>query len=312
MERLSLLQSFAMDKNGRIRSIDEVNRGLACECVCPYCEEPVLARQGDVREWHFAHASGSECDGGAEGALHAAAKQLLLESGGMAIPERRVTASASLPDGRHAAAEAARPETWIDFATIEAERKIGELRPDIIATVGTEVIFIEVAVTHFIDREKATKIESLGFPTLEIDIAKLHREKWSWEELFGVVVEGVTAKRWISPMSGKALHDEAHSAAIQAAFALPAVPLPHTPPQKPPRTRFMVGGRIVDLIELPFGIALWNSFDPSVNAVTKSLMQRVGGRWQPRFKNWLAPIEAKDYVLSELTKLSSAPPTRRG
>jgi hypothetical protein len=113
-------------------------------------------------------------------------------------------------------------------------------------------------------------------------------------------------------MSGKALHDEAHSAAIQAAFALPAVPLPHTPPQKPPRTRFMVGGRIVDLIELPFGIALWNSFDPSVNAVTKSLMQRVGGRWQPRFKNWLAPIEAKDYVLSELTKLSSAPPTRRG
>ena len=146
MEKLSLLQSFAMDKTGRIRSIDEVNRGLACECVCPCCEEPVLARQGDVREWHFAHASGAECDGGAEGALHAAAKQVLLESGGMAIPERRVTASASLPDGRHATASAVRPEAWIDFGTIEAEKKIGEVRPDIIATVGAEVIFIEIAV----------------------------------------------------------------------------------------------------------------------------------------------------------------------
>lgn len=310
MEKISLLQSFAMDKNGRIRSVDEVSRGMACDCVCPCCGEPVIARQGEIREWHFAHASGADCDGGAEGALHAAAKQVLVESGGMAIPARCVTATASLPDGRQGTAEAGCPEAWIDFGTIETERKVGDLRPDIVATVGTDVLFIEVAVTHFIDHAKAQKIESLGFPTLEIDLANLHREKWTWEALFEVVVESVAEKRWISPMAGKALYDEANNAAIQAALALPCpAPVP-TPHQKPPRTRFMIGGRIVDLIEFPFGIGLWNSYDPSVNAVTKMLMRMVGGRWQPRFKNWLAPAGAKEYLYEELEKLSSTPPTR--
>ncbi|WP_407279718.1 competence protein CoiA family protein [Aromatoleum evansii] len=310
MESLSLLQSFAMDKNGRIRSVEEVSRGLACDCVCPCCGEPVLARQGDVREWHFAHASGAECDGGAEGALHAAAKQVLIESGGMAIPERRVSTKATLPDGRQGTGDAVRPEAWIEFATIEAEKKVGELRPDIVATVGTEVLFVEVAVTHFVDDDKSQKLESLGFPTIEIDLAKMHREKWAWEDVFEVVVEGVQAKRWIRLMDASPLHDEAHYAAMQAALALPAPTPVEASPQKAPRTRFLIGGRIVDLIEHPFGIALWSSYDPSVNAVIKSLMRIVGGRWQPRFKNWLAPTAARDYLFEELAKLSTTSPAR--
>lgn len=82
MENQSLLQSFAMDKEDRIRSVEEVARGLACECACTSCGDQVIARQGEIREWHFAHAAESDCEGGAETALHLAAKQLLLESGG--------------------------------------------------------------------------------------------------------------------------------------------------------------------------------------------------------------------------------------
>lgn len=312
MENQSLLQSFALDNSGRIRSVEEVSRGLACACVCPHCKEPVLARQGDVREWHFAHASGAECDSGAESALHLAAKQILMESGGMAIPERRITATATLPDGRTANGEATRPEAWIDFTTVEAEKRVGELRPDIVATVGTEVLFIEVAVTHFIDQEKSKKIECLGFPTLEIDLATLQHEKWSWENLFEALVESVTTKRWIRPMGASLLLDEAHYAAMQAALALPTASTTVAPPAKPPRTRFMVAGRIVDLIEHPFGVAIWSSYDPSVNAVIKSLMRISGGRWQSRFKNWLAPVDARDFLWAELSRLSSTPPTKIG
>ena len=76
MEAGSLLQSFAIAKDGRIVSVDEVERGQACGCTCPCCKRPLIARQGDVRGWHFAHATGADCDGGAESALEPIAKPI--------------------------------------------------------------------------------------------------------------------------------------------------------------------------------------------------------------------------------------------
>lgn len=312
MESQSLLQSFAMDKDGRMRSVDEVARGLACECVCPCCGEQVLARQGEVREWHFAHASGAECEAGAEGALHRAAKQVLLESGGMTIPARRVSAAATLPDGRKATADAERPEAWVAFVSAEAEKAIGGIRPDITTMIGNWMLFVEIAVTHFVDAEKAQLIDALGVPTLEIDLADFHHERWDWERLIDAVVESSQQKRWISMLDEQLLQQEAQNNALLAALALPepslSVPVGHAAR----RTRFWIQGRMVDIVERPFGIAIWSPYDPSVNAVIKALMHVIGGRWQPKFKNWLAPLEARDYLFAELGRLSGKPPTQVG
>lgn len=40
---------------------------------------------GDVRVWHFAHAIGADCEGGAESALHLAAKAAIERAGGVAL-----------------------------------------------------------------------------------------------------------------------------------------------------------------------------------------------------------------------------------
>lgn len=37
--------------------VDSVPNGILCGCVCPHCKEPLVARQGDVNEHHFAHHS---------------------------------------------------------------------------------------------------------------------------------------------------------------------------------------------------------------------------------------------------------------
>lgn len=37
--------------------VDSVPRGLKCKCICPYCQEQLLARHGDIREHGFAHHS---------------------------------------------------------------------------------------------------------------------------------------------------------------------------------------------------------------------------------------------------------------
>ncbi|MEC8880010.1 MAG: competence protein CoiA family protein [Pseudomonadota bacterium] len=37
--------------------VSHVERGRRCRCICPSCKTPLIARQGDKKTWHFAHAS---------------------------------------------------------------------------------------------------------------------------------------------------------------------------------------------------------------------------------------------------------------
>jgi len=35
--------------------VSNVPRGAACNCICPSCKAPLIAKQGKLKEWHFAH-----------------------------------------------------------------------------------------------------------------------------------------------------------------------------------------------------------------------------------------------------------------
>lgn len=313
MESQSLHQLFAMDKEGRICSVEEVARGLACECICPSCGASVVARQGAIREWHFAHVAESDCEGGMETALHLAAKQLLLESGGLNIPEIRVQREVRLPDGRVGKGEAYRHERWVNFLTVEAEKTVGTIRPDIVAVVGHEMLFVEIAVTHFVDAKKRSILETYGVPTIEIDLASYQGDHWNWESLRDYVIENTQLKHWVHILDQRDLAEEAYQAAMQAALIQP-IPITEILTVKSStaiRTRFWIKERMVDAIERPFGIAVWSPYDPELNALIKSIVRVLGGRWQPRYKNWLIPLEAKVWLFDELSKQSSRPPERQ-
>lgn len=314
MENTSLLQSFATDKNGRIQSVDDVPRGLACECTCPVCGERVLARQGEVRVWHFAHASGADCEGAAEGALHLAAKQILLEHSGMMVPEMVVKSSVTLSDGRSGWGEARRGDAWIDYQNPEAEKSFGAIRPDIVVQTGQTLFFIEVAVTHFVDEEKCQALEQIAVPTIEIDLSEMKHEKWSWELLKEAVLDGSQYKRWIYVMDRAALELEAKNAALIDASDKPIPNKNNVFMLSAPsrggvvRNRFWIGRRMVDVHERSFGLALWSPYDPELNERIKSLARYLGGQWQPKFKNWLFPVQAKPDLFATLEKWSGRGP----
>lgn len=44
-----------------IEDVPEDERGLECNCICPACKEPFIARMGEKKVHHFAH-SGKGCD----------------------------------------------------------------------------------------------------------------------------------------------------------------------------------------------------------------------------------------------------------
>ena len=50
----------ALNENNNLVQIENVERGLACKCTCFECGETVIARKGDIKEHHFAHASNKE------------------------------------------------------------------------------------------------------------------------------------------------------------------------------------------------------------------------------------------------------------
>ena len=50
---------YAISNDGRVVNVDEVQTGQDCNCICPACKEPLVAKNnGLVRVHHFAHQSG--------------------------------------------------------------------------------------------------------------------------------------------------------------------------------------------------------------------------------------------------------------
>jgi len=57
MSTLSLIPFGLRLDNNQFVDVSNVQRGGECNCICPSCKTPLIARQGEINEWHFAHAS---------------------------------------------------------------------------------------------------------------------------------------------------------------------------------------------------------------------------------------------------------------
>jgi ssDNA-binding Zn-finger/Zn-ribbon topoisomerase 1 len=73
-----------------------VKRGRECGCICPSCRTPLIARQGEEKVWHFAHASrhvydrtAQECDFSFYVSVRLMARQLIGSRLTLALPDYR-------------------------------------------------------------------------------------------------------------------------------------------------------------------------------------------------------------------------------
>jgi len=262
---------FGLDQSSRLVFVSEVPRGLACQCRCVVCDEPLIARQGAVREHHFAHASGREpCDASHESLLHRYAKQVIQDAGGLVVPMNdHVGAILGM-------APAHSPAARLPLPRVEVEKGLAEVRPDLLGHTDLGVaVAIEVAYSSFCDMLKIETFARMGLPILEIDLRSFTPEDFKPEAVKAAVLEAVVGKEWLWPRPE------------DAPAATPSTP----PPARLPEEIVTISGRWVSIKQFDSGdIAVKViRYDPDVVSLVKSIAKANFASYSAKWRSWNVP-----------------------
>jgi len=182
-------------KDGRLVSIDDVECGLKCGCICPACKGPLIAKKGDLNEHHFAHCRCQDCNSGVETATHMIAKDLIANVGWIMTP------AFFYPGTKAIVIE----EKRVPIDKVLLESRLGSIIPDIIIESKGKILIVEITVSHGVDLIKENRIKKLNLPAIEVlaeqIIKKLYltsKKLLLGQEFKNEVIEGVLSKRWIN------------------------------------------------------------------------------------------------------------------
>ncbi len=287
----------ALDPNGQLITIENALRGLACNCTCACCGEPVVARKGLIREHHFSHHSNKEsCFIHRESLLHLYAKEVIRNQLGLQLPPLPGTWPGSEDK-----------TSWWDFEKVDEEVPQQGFQPDLVAHLRNGAqLFIEVAVTSFIGEEKRERIKSAGINTVEIDLSELlfSKQPIPSEEVKAHILNLTHNKSWIYP--------EQPPLPAQPAIdwlSIPAKPLAAESGAKCIEHRYTIMGMWMFARILPTGsVAVGSrSFNPQIAELLKSWRNELDGEYNPKFKNWIYYPRSREEVLNRLQQLNEKP-----
>ena len=160
-------------KNGDLKHISDVKNGLKCDCICPACNEKLVAKNGGSKRInHFSHHTNKECKYGAQTSLHLAAKDILNKS-------KRISDTFSIP-----------------IEKVILEKKLHSYIPDVVIISKGKKLIVEIAVTHFVGREKLKLIKDSKISAIEINLSHLKND-FKIDQLEKHIVEELDYKSWL-------------------------------------------------------------------------------------------------------------------
>ena len=205
IRKVQLEYGLRGDKVIFVSELTDLERGKACNCICPVCRKQLVAKLGSHNQWHFAH-DGAECNlvAAQQTALHMLAKEIIESSKKLLFPGISIKKDDYCNDIEDFRVRAKIPPTIeyrkarvVNCDSVSLEKKISSIVPDIIVTAKGRKCLIEVAVTHFVDEEKEQKIKETGLPLFEIDLSNLYNSEFSREELAEEVLFNPSNRTWI-------------------------------------------------------------------------------------------------------------------
>ncbi|MBU8546146.1 MULTISPECIES: competence protein CoiA family protein [Roseomonadaceae] len=170
-----VLLPLALGPGGKLVHARDMPSGLACGCTCPGCgsrleaHHPGPERPGRRRQrHHFQHSGVRACAVGLESAVHLKAKEVLLASDQL-----------RLPDG-HARVPGMEPELVVRERPFRYERPDEEVRdvyagfvPDGVVRRGEHELLVEFRWRHETGLEKIERIRAHGTSCIEVDLRKM-------------------------------------------------------------------------------------------------------------------------------------------
>lgn len=204
---------FGVKKDtGVIVAVSEVASGSACECICPACSTPLIAKKGDHNVWHFAHESRGTfettrdaCEHSLFVSLKLMARQHYQDAKRMALPAYSLQRS-----GQHnKRTEEVTAARTIEFGQVDVETALEGVAVDaaisVVSSNGT-VFKLGVVLTYPshdfpVERfaEGEWRAKPVGF--VEVDLQhiwacfKTHRTQFR-EALAALLFEQIESKRW--------------------------------------------------------------------------------------------------------------------
>lgn len=140
-------------RDNELISVDSVERGRKCNCICPYCKQPLIAKKGNYRIHHFAHDKDSSCEHGYETSLHLLAKEILSESKTIVLPALKRGSRNKL---------VLEESMEVEILDVRLEQYIDDVKPDVIIDTERGTFYIEIYVTHKVDREKLISLRNMA------------------------------------------------------------------------------------------------------------------------------------------------------
>lgn len=201
---------FAL-KDNMLTVIDMVPSGLACNCNCPGCGEPLVAKKGTKMIHHFSHKSGKNCSSSLETALHLKAKEIFEHSSQFMLP------AVYLPNKE---APLFKPQL-ITYSKVITEKKSGNIIPDLLLKIKNKWLIIEIAVQHFTGKEKIKSIREMGRAAIEIDANALLNRIQKGQQFFqshrfaNYLLRSSKYKTWLFNPRQQMLEDELRQSAIR-------------------------------------------------------------------------------------------------
>lgn len=125
--------------------VAEVPRGKASGCICWSCRMPLVAKQGDVKQWHFAHATRGtyrdaqdKCEFSFFVSVRMMARQVVGKSIVLDLPayhdtiERRITPFSRSTSTRFTITEA----SSVELSAVEVEKTFNGVPVDLIGSIA--------------------------------------------------------------------------------------------------------------------------------------------------------------------------------
>lgn len=192
---------YGFNLEGKLVHVKEVKNGLSCNCKCPNCGVKLIAVNNLKNKTppHFRHYSSELCNNYHETIIHLLAKEIIEKEKKIALPNMEYSISENASTYYEVDKTTYFPKITSQKVSIDqiiVEKREGNLQPDLIGFISGKKFYIEIAVTHFIDKEKKVKLEKKNIPTIEINLSDLER-KVQYKILKEIIINDITRKKWI-------------------------------------------------------------------------------------------------------------------